>query len=109
MRELFFRHGDILTHTYIVTDAHYFSEPMIKTNGFRLTANDNVNPYPCQSVEEVDRPRGVVPHHLPGQNPYASEFAERYNLPLEATRGGANSALPEFIKQFDTTETMQAN
>ena len=109
MRELFFRHGDVLTHTYIITDSHYFSEPMIKTNGFRLTANDNVNPYPCQSVEEVDRPRDVVPHHLPGQNPYASEFAEKYNLPLEATRGGANTALPEFIKQFDTSQTMQAN
>ncbi|MBI4263308.1 MAG: hypothetical protein HY657_02935, partial [Acidobacteria bacterium] len=107
MREYFIRHGDILTHIYVIMDPHYFAEPMIKTSGFRLLPNDNLNPYPCQSVEEVDRPRDAVPHYLPGQNPYVREHAARYHLPLEATLGGPETALPEFIKRFDTSETMR--
>ena len=38
MTERFFRHGDILTHIYIIEDPVYLTEPLIKTNGFRLTA-----------------------------------------------------------------------
>ena len=37
MTERFFRHGDLLTHTYIIEDPVYLTEPLIKTNGFRLT------------------------------------------------------------------------
>jgi hypothetical protein len=41
-----------------------------------------------------------VPHYLPGQNPYLTEFAKKYNLPVEATRGGAETALPDFRKKM---------
>jgi hypothetical protein len=96
MTERFFRHGDILTHTYIIEDPVYLSEALIKTNGFRLTTNTAMQPYPCQPAVEVERDPGDVPHHLPGRNPYIAEFAKKYNLPLEATLGGAQTALPEF-------------
>jgi hypothetical protein len=99
MTERFFRHGDLLTHTYIIEDPVYLTEPMIKTSGFRLTTQTAIQPYPCQPAVEVERDPGDVPHHLPGQNPYATEFAKKYNLPLEATRGGAETALPEFMKK----------
>jgi len=99
MTERFFRHGDLLTHTYIIEDPVYLSEPLIKTNGFRLTTNVAMQPYPCQPAVEVDREPGNVPHHLPGQNPYIGEFAKKHDLPLEATRGGAETALPEFSKK----------
>ena len=46
------------------------------------------------------RDPGDVPHHLPGQNPYLGEFAKKHNLPIEATRGGAETALPEFAKKL---------
>lgn len=98
MTERFFRHGDILTHTYIIEDPVYLSEPLIKTNGFRLTTQTTLQPYPCQPAVEVERDPGDVPHHLPGRNPYLAEFAEKFNLPLEATLGGAHTALPEFAK-----------
>jgi hypothetical protein len=98
MTERFFRHGDVLTHTYIIEDPVYLTEPLIKTNGFRLTTNTTLQPYPCQPAVEVDREPGDVPHHLPGRNPYIGEFAKKHNLPLEATLGGANTALPEFAK-----------
>jgi hypothetical protein len=100
MTERFFRHGDLLTHTYIIEDPVYLSEPLIKTNGFRLTPNGAMQPYPCQPAVEVEREPGNVPHHLPGQNPFIGEFAKKHNLPLEATRGGAETALPEFAKKL---------
>ena len=59
-----------------------------------------MQPYPCQSVVEVPREDGEVPHHLPGTNPYLDEYARKHNLPVEATRGGADTALPEFMKKI---------
>lgn len=100
MTERFLRHGDILTHTYIIEDPVYLSEPLIKTNGFRLTTQTAMQPYPCQPAVEVERDPGDVPHHLPGQNPYIAEFAKKHNLPVEATLGGAHTALPEFAKKM---------
>ena len=48
-------------------------------------------------VEEVGgRPRGYVPHFLPGGNPWLTEFATRVGLPFEATRGGAETMYPEY-------------
>jgi glyoxylase-like metal-dependent hydrolase (beta-lactamase superfamily II) len=98
MTERFIRHGDLLTHVYMIEDPVYLAEPLVKTNGFRLTSNPILQPYPCHPVVEVPRPKGEVPHHLPGQNPFADEYAEKYGLPVAATRGGAETALPEYMR-----------
>ena len=100
MTERFMRHGNLLTHVYIIEDPYYLSEPLVKTNGFQLTTDLTMAPYPCQSVIEVQREDGDVPHHLPGKNPYLTEYANKHNLPVEATRGGAETALPEFQKKL---------
>jgi hypothetical protein len=100
MVERFFRHGDLLTHTMAITDPVYLTEPLVKTNGFRLTSGVAMQPYPCQPAVEVERDPGDVPHHLPGQNPFIGDFAKKYKLPPEATRGGAETALPEFRKKM---------
>jgi hypothetical protein len=100
MTERFMRHGNLLTHVYIIEDPYYLSEPLVKTNGFQLTTDLTMAPYPCQSVIEVQREDGDVPHHLPGKNPYLDEYAKKHNLPVEATRGGAETALPEFQKKL---------
>ncbi len=102
MEDRFMRHGDLITHVYLITDPYYLSEPLIKTSGFRMTNQATLQPYPCESVEEVDRAKGIVPHHLPGTNPYLHEFADRFKLPYEATRGGAETALPEYAKKIAT-------
>ena len=99
MTERFIRHGDLLTHVYIIEDPVYLTEPLVKTNGFRLTNQVTIAPYPCREVVEVPHDPGDVPHYLPGQNPYTTEFARKHNLPVEATRGGAETALPEFAKK----------
>ena len=98
--ERFIRHGEILTHVYIIEDPVYLSEPLIKTSGFQLTPSLTMAPYPCESVIEVPREEGAVPHNLPGQNGFWDDYARKHNLPVEATRGGANTALPEFVKRL---------
>ncbi len=98
MQERFIRHGNLLTDVSIVQDPVYLTEPLVRTNGFRQNLAAQMQPYPCESVEEVVRPRGDVPHHLPGENPYLTEFAERHHIPYAATRGGAETAYPEYLK-----------
>jgi len=99
MEERFIRHGDLLTHVYMISDPVYLTEPLVKTNGFRLTTNGVVDPYPCESVDEVIRAKGVVPSHLPGTNHASEEYAAKHHLSVEGVRGGAETALPEFAKR----------
>jgi glyoxylase-like metal-dependent hydrolase (beta-lactamase superfamily II) len=47
-------------------------------------------------VVEVPRPKGVVPHHLPGANPFLSEFPEKRKISAEAAKGGPATMYPEF-------------
>jgi hypothetical protein len=100
MTERFIRHGNLITHVYIIEDPYYLTEPLIKTNGFQLTTDLTMQPYPCQSVVEVPREEGDVPHYLPGKNPFLDEYAKKHNLPVEATLGGAETALPEYAQKI---------
>ena len=99
MTERFIRHGNYLTHIYIIEDPRYLTEPLIKTNGFVVANNVAMQPYPCEAVVEVPRPKGEVPHHLPGTNTFLEEYAKKHSLPVEAVRGGAETALPEYMKR----------
>lgn len=101
MTERFIRHGNILTHIYMIEDPYYLTEPLIKTNGFLLTNDLTMAPYPCEPVVEVPRPEGEVPSYLPGKNPYLFEYADKFNLPHDAVLGGAETALPEFMKKVE--------
>lgn len=98
MTERFIRHGTVLTHVSIIEDPVYLAEPLVRSNGFQLTANPVMQPYPCYPTTEVERPEGEVPHHLPGANPFLEEYARKHSLPLAAVRGGPPTALPEFMR-----------
>lgn len=102
MEDRFYRHGDLMTHVYIISDPVYLSEPLVKTNGFRIALNGRIDPYPCESVVEVPRDKGVVPHLLIGANRAAEEFAAKNGVPTEAALGGAETALPEYIQKMKT-------
>ena len=93
-------HGDVLTVAAIVTDPVYLTEPFIRTTDYELDLHQWVPPYPCHVVEEVDRPRGVVPQSLPGTNTAVSDFANRCGFPVEATRGGAETSYPDFREKI---------
>jgi hypothetical protein len=98
LTEHFIRNGDFLTHVSIVNDPIYLTEPFVRTQVFRQVIPEGQNwLYPCESVEEISgRPRGEVPNYLPGKNPFFSEFAAKYHIPVEATMGGAETMYPEY-------------
>jgi len=80
----------------VVSDPIYLTEPMVKTNGFRFSVNTLMTAYPCRPATEIPRPKGQIPSHLPGQDPYLHEYADKHNMPFVASEGGAETALPEF-------------
>jgi len=100
MTERFFRHGDLLTHVEMVEDPVYLSEPLVKTNGFELIPNGSIDSYPCRPAVEVPHEAGYVPHHKLDDVAHTREYAEKHGLPLEATRGGAETALPEYMSKL---------
>jgi hypothetical protein len=100
----FNRHGDIMTVTGILEDPVYLSEPYVLTEVFRRDANANLFPLTaCEPIEELpylhENP-GLVPHYLPGKNPFVDEVTKRYNIPLEAVLGGPETMYPEFRKKI---------
>jgi len=95
--EHFIRHGNMFTHVSIVTDPVYLTEPLIKTQDFNEVIPEGQNwVYPCSPVVEIQRPRGAVPHYMPGENPFLHEWADKFKIPLEAALGGAETMYPEY-------------
>ncbi|HYR88667.1 MAG TPA: hypothetical protein VE422_31600 [Terriglobia bacterium] len=97
LTEYWIRRGDFLTWMVIAYDPVYLTEPLVRSTEYRLT-NNEVAPYPCTVVEEVDRPRGVVPSIMPGENTGLTEFLHKgpLRLPDDTIRGGAETMYPEF-------------
>lgn len=100
------RHGDYLTVAVIVYDPIYLEEPFIRTTDYVLAPQQVIAPYPCESVEEVDRAEDVVPNHLPGANTFLTEFAAFHGIPPQATRGGPETMYPEYIKKVQTMKLL---
>jgi hypothetical protein len=105
VNEHIIRHGDYLTVVVLVNDPAYLTEPFIRTTDFVAAPRQQIAPYPCDAVVEVPRPKGEVPSHLPGQNTFLTEFGARYNIPYQATRGGAQTMYPEYRKTLAKLET----
>src|SRR5665213_1627153 len=103
MVEHFIRHGNYLTHVSIVTDPVYLTEPLIKSEDLEMDTSERASWLsPCEPVVEVVRPKGEVPNYLPGANPFLHEFADRWGLPYEPTRGGAETTYPEYRLKLKT-------
>jgi hypothetical protein len=98
LTEHWIRHGDWLTVVTVLTDPVYLTEPFVRSTDYELDLHQQIPPYPCEVVREVERGSGVVPHHLPGTNTFLKEYGERYGVPYEATRGGAETMYPDYRK-----------
>jgi len=98
LTEHFIRHDRYMTHVTVLTDPVYLTEPLIKTQTFVMADRDPGNwLWPCEYVEEVvGRKKGEVPNFLPGENPFLKEFPERFGIPEQAARGGAETMYPEY-------------
>ena len=96
----FLRHGDLLTLAAALDDPIYLSEPLYWSRSFRQTRGQ---------VEQLEGPciqgdegvaEGVVPHYLPGQNPFIDEMNKSFHIPVIASEGGAETMYPEFRKKI---------
>ncbi|MBI4265237.1 MAG: hypothetical protein HY657_12745 [Acidobacteria bacterium] len=94
------RRGNILTYIVIVYDPVYLTEPLIRSTEYRLNLGQQIPPYPCTVVQEVDRPTDEVPHYLPGTNPWITDFAAEYKIPFEVITAGAASMYPEIRERI---------
>lgn len=95
LTEHWIRHGDALTLVSIVDDPVYLTEPFLRSTDFEYAPRQQIDPYPCEIVEEVPRPQGYVPHYLPEANPFLTEFRDKYRLTNQAERGGASTMYPD--------------
>ena len=100
--EHFARHGDYLTLLTYIDDPVYLTEPLLRTSGYVLDPQQQLEPFPCEPVEEVVRPEGAVPHHLPGTNKDIQEFPAKYGLPAKTAMGGAETMYPGYAIPPDT-------
>jgi hypothetical protein len=92
------RHGNYLTVETVITDPAFLTEPLVRSQTWVLDPTQQMGRDICESAAETPRPADVVPHHLPGTNPFLHEVADWYGLPFEATRGGAETMYPEYRK-----------
>jgi hypothetical protein len=100
------RHGNYLTVVVITYDPVYLTEPFMRTSDFVYNDQQAMAPWPCEAVDEVDRPAGQVPAHLLGANTFLNEFPANYGIPPEATRGGAETMYPEYAIKMKTMKTL---
>jgi hypothetical protein len=94
--EHFIRHDNGLTWVTMVDDPAYLEEPLFRSRDYTFSLAGQIAPYPCESVEEIIRPRGVIPHHLPGTNTFLKEYQDAHGIPADAAMGGAKTMYPEY-------------
>jgi hypothetical protein len=101
MTEYFIRHGSRMMVAVIVEDPVYLEEPMVRTNDFVWIADQSVDAgTPFETVDELgDKPRGWVPSWPIGT--HHTEFADRFGIPFEATRGYREALYPEYMKKIE--------
>jgi hypothetical protein len=78
----------------------FLTEPLLRSTHYELDVHQQIPPYPCDVVEEVERVKGAVPHWLPGTNPDLLNFSKKYGVPVEATRDGAATMYPEYLPKL---------
>ena len=100
------RHDDLLTIMTIQEDPYYLTEPHVVTRTWLYDPRGNqTQDGVCVTANEIPsiEDTGVVPHHLPGQNPEADFMTRMFNLPKEAAMGYAETLYPEYRKKIRTT------
>jgi len=99
------RHGDFLTIRAVILDPVYFSEPYIRSRVWMRDPTVNLGngvSSPCEPIAELppSDTASVVPHYLPGKNPFVNELTEKHNIPREAVLGGAETMYPEYREKL---------
>ena len=83
--------------TFTVIDPDYLTEPLVRSATYVRAPTLRLPPYPCQPVApQAPGEKYKVPHYLPGENPYLTESAVKFRVPIEGIRGGAETIYPEW-------------
>ncbi len=107
MTEYFTRYGEYLMVVTFINDPVFLDEPFVRTSNFVLSLPSNANAWgncgPAQIVDELGgRPKGSVPHYLPGQTAHIEEFLKYSGVPADGARGGAETTYPEYASKLRT-------
>jgi len=90
-------HDNYLTIVTVIDDPVFFTEPLVRTQDWVYDPSFRIDFFNCDYTEELPiNPDNLVPNYLPGENPFLTEFAENYRLPMSGVRGGAETMYPEF-------------
>jgi glyoxylase-like metal-dependent hydrolase (beta-lactamase superfamily II) len=103
LTEHYVRHDNVLSIVQVVNDPVYLTEPFIRGRNYELNPALRMEGYSCRpAVEIAGRPKGEVPHYLPGTNPFLNMATQLRGVPPLATRGGAQTSSPLFINTLRT-------
>ena len=100
------RHDNLLTITTIEEDPVYLTEPHVVSRVFEFEPRGNFQMWNvCMAQTEIPRleDSGIVPHHLPGDNPQEFFYSKTYNIPQDAAMGHAETLYPEYRKKLRAT------
>jgi hypothetical protein len=98
--ERWFRYDDLLVNVMMISDPQYLSRPWIYSKLYYRVPNGTMEPYPCGANEQIDRPKGQIPMHLPGH--VVIDGPVRNGIPLESARGGERTMYPEYQDYMKT-------
>jgi glyoxylase-like metal-dependent hydrolase (beta-lactamase superfamily II) len=100
MTEFLTRHDEILTIVTITEDPIYLDEPFVQSTTYVIDLMGSVAMETCDVssfAQNGGTDRHYVPHFLPGQNTYLSEWLKAENwVPEAPTRGGVKTIYPEY-------------
>jgi len=101
MTEYYRRHGDLLTLAILIEDPVYLTEPFMRTATFKLDPTLTIPPaLSFEIAEELPSlQKGEVPAYPLGTK--HTEYAQKHNLPFEASQGGAQTMYPEYASRLE--------
>ncbi len=102
MTQYWMRRGDVLSWVQIFRDPTYLTEPFVRVSEYHLDPHRNFDNDECVVTDDASRPRGEVPHYLPGEHPFLKLHSEKYECPFEACQGGADTMYPEYRERLRT-------
>jgi glyoxylase-like metal-dependent hydrolase (beta-lactamase superfamily II) len=101
MTEYITRNDDVLTVVTIVDDPLYLAEPFVQSTTYVNDPGTVVIMESCVTSAFGDNggtDPHFVPHFLPGENLWLTEWLEEQSwIPEAAARGGAETTYPEFV------------
>ena len=100
MTQYWMRRGDLLSWVQVTHDPIYLTEPFVRVSEFRLNPRGSFENDECVVADEIPRPRGQVPHYLPGDNPTLESYSSKFESPFESNQGGAETMYPEYRERL---------